>query len=216
MSVPERAMSLETKASKDLIKLAVEIDRFESYSIPHAQRIAVLANAIATKFNLASHDRETLHQAALVHDIGELAMNRHYIGREGVLNNEEHIDMQRHPVIGEQEAAKRGLPRAVQLIVRWHHEWWNGTGYPDCLEREQIPLAARILRVCDTYSAMTDYRPYSVPISESEAKRYLTEWAGIEFDPKVVMAFLSLEGFDVLISSIDEKANLNEHLTISE
>jgi len=78
--------------------------------------------------------------------------------------------------------------------VRWHHEWWNGAGYPDALEREQIPLGARILRVADTYSAMTDARPYKTAISAAEAKRYLTEWAGIEFDPKIVKAFLSLEG----------------------
>jgi HD-GYP domain-containing protein (c-di-GMP phosphodiesterase class II) len=102
--------------------------------------------------------------------------------------------MQRHTVIGEQEAAKRGWNRAVQLLVRWHHEWWNGAGYPDALEREQIPLAARILRVADTYSAMTDARPYKPAVSVTEAKRYLTEWAGIEFDPKIVKAFLSLEG----------------------
>ena len=100
----------------------------------------------------------------------------------------------------EQEAAKRGLNRAVQLLVRWHHEWWNGTGYPDALEREQIPLAARILRVADTFAALTDSRPYSVPISADEAKRYLTEWSAIEFDPKVVKMFLSLEDLQELES----------------
>lgn len=200
MSVPERAMNEEVKAGKELIKLADAIDKFEGYTIPHAHRIAVLTDAIAQQFNLASHDRQTLQKAALVHDIGEMVMNRNYITREGVLNKEEQIDMQRHPVIGEQECAKQGLPRAVQLIVRWHHEWWNGTGYPDGLEGEQIPRAAKILRVCDTYCAMTDYRPYSVPISESEAKRYLTEWAGIEFDPRVVLVFLSLKGLDELAS----------------
>ncbi len=200
MSVPERAMIQEIKVGKELIKLSEAIDKFEGYQNSHAQRIVVLADGIAQQFNLASHDRQTLQQAALIHDIGEMAMNRSYINREGVLSVEERIDMQRHPVIGEQEVAKRGLPRAVQLIVRWHHEWWNGTGYPDCLEREQIPLAARILRTCDTYAAMTDSRPHSLPISASEAKRYLTEWAGIEFDPKVVQAFLSLENLEELRS----------------
>jgi HD-GYP domain-containing protein (c-di-GMP phosphodiesterase class II) len=101
--------------------------------------------------------------------------------------------MQRHTVIGEQETARRGLSRAVQLIVRWHHEWWNGGGYPDALCREQIPLAARILRVSDTYAALTDARPFRAAISEAEARKYLTEWAGIEFDPAVVKMFLSLE-----------------------
>lgn len=209
MSVPERAMSQEINVGSELIKVSQSIDAFEGYKHPHAQRIVVLSDAIAQTFNLASHDRQTLQQAALVHDIGELVMNRDYITRNDILTREELMDMQRHPVIGEQEVAKRGVPRAVQLIVRWHHEWWNGTGYPDGLKREQIPLAARILRVCDTYSAMTDWRPYSIPISESEAKRYLTEWAGIEFDPKVVKAFLSLEDLEELESFTDEENQLS-------
>src|SRR5687768_4412489 len=126
-----------------LLNLAKTIDDFEGYAHPHAARIAVLSDATAKLFNLASHDRHALRQAALVHDIGELAMNRDYIRARKVLTEAERIDMQRHPVIGEQEAAKRGLSRAVQLLIRWHHEWWNGAGYSDALMRDRIPLAAR-------------------------------------------------------------------------
>lgn len=185
---------------KNLEKLARSIDEFEGYQHPHAKRIADLADSVARLFNMASHDRHALRQAALIHDIGELVMNREYIKTSRILTEQEQIDMQRHPVIGEQEAAKRGLSRAVQLLVRWHHEWWNGAGYPDALRRENIPLAARILRVVDTYAALTDARPYSPAISEAEAKRYITEWAGIEFDPAVVKAFLSLDGLPELKS----------------
>ncbi len=177
-----------------ILKLAAAADKFEGYAHPHAPRIAEFSDALAQKFNLASHDRLSLRQAALVHDVGEVVMNREYIKSNRTLREDERVDMQRHPVIGEQEAAKHGLNRAVQLLVRWHHEWWNGTGYPDALKQEQIPLAARILRVADTFAALTDARPYSVAISEQEAKRYLIEWSGIEFDPKVVKMFLSLEG----------------------
>jgi HD-GYP domain-containing protein (c-di-GMP phosphodiesterase class II) len=190
----------EKFSDEPLAQLAAAMDEFEGYAHPHGRRIAVIADAIAEKFNFASHDRQALRQAALVHDIGEVVMNRDYIRASRLLREEERIDMQRHTVIGEQEAAKRGLGRAVQLLVRWHHEWWNGTGYPDALEREQIPLAARILRVADTYAALTDSRPYSVAISASEAKRYLVEWSGIEFDPKVVRAFLALENMPELES----------------
>jgi HD-GYP domain-containing protein (c-di-GMP phosphodiesterase class II) len=183
----------ENNLEENLLKISSLMDEFEGYEHPHAARIAVLADAVAQKFNLASHDRLALRQAALVHDIGEVVMNRNYIQIKRLLTEQERVDMQRHPVIGEQEAAKRGLSRAVQLLIRWHHEWWNGVGYPDGLERQQIPLAARILRVVDTYVALTDRRPYSEAIPESEAKRYLVEWSGIEFDPKVVKVFLSLE-----------------------
>lgn len=190
----------EKPLEEPLAELSAEIDSFEGYAHAHGKRIAVISEAIAEKFNFASHDRFSLRQAALVHDLGEMIMNREYIKANRLLREEERIDMQRHTVIGEQEASKRKLSRAVQLLVRWHHEWWNGTGYPDALEREQIPLAARILRVADTFCALTDSRPYSLAISASEAKRYLAEWSGIEFDPKVVKAFLELRGLAELES----------------
>jgi len=192
-------------SDEPLAQVSAAMDEFEGYAHPHGRRVAVISEAIAEKFNFASHDRHALRQAALVHDIGEMVMNREYIKANRLLREEERIDMQRHTVIGEQEAAKRGLSRAVQLLVRWHHEWWNGAGYPDALEREQIPLAARILRVADTFAALTDSRPYSVAISASEAKRYLVEWSGIEFDPKVVKAFLSLANLPELESYAVER-----------
>jgi HD-GYP domain-containing protein (c-di-GMP phosphodiesterase class II) len=195
--------AVEPVFDEKLLKVSADVDRFEGYAHPHGVRIAAISEALAKHFNLGSHDRLSLQQAALVHDIGEMTMNRDYIRANRILTDEERLDLQRHPVIGEQEAAKRGLSRAVQLLVRWHHEWWNGMGYPDALEREQIPLAARILRVADTYSALTDSRPYNEAIPAAEAKRYLAEWAGIEFDPRIVAAFLELEGLDELRSYAD-------------
>ncbi len=183
----------EAEFDERVLEIAGATDEFEGYANPHAARIAALSDALARTFNLSPHDRHVLRQAALVHDIGEALMNRDYIKSRAALREDERIDMQRHTIIGEQEAAKRDLPRAVQLLVRWHHEWWNGSGYPDALENEQIPFAARILRVCDSYCALTDARPHRTAESETEAKRRLTEWAGIEFDPAVVKAFLSLE-----------------------
>ena len=175
-----------------LLTISAAMDEFEGYAQPHGRRIARIADALAQKFNFALHDSQALGQAALVHDAGELVMNRDYIKADRILRDEERVDMQRHTVIGEQEAAKRGLSRAVQLLVRWHHEWWNGGGYPDALVGEQIPLAARILRVADTYASMTEARPHRAAISSAEAKRYLIEWAGIEFDPRIVKHFLLL------------------------
>lgn len=175
-----------------LLRMAPQMDRFEGYADAHSQRIAAFSDSLGAAFNLASRDRFFLQQAALIHDIGELKMNREYIRSTNVLSVEERLDLQRHPVIGEQEAAKLGLPRGVQLLVRWHHEWWNGDGYPDGLASEQIPLAARILRVADTYAALTSQRPFRGGWSVEESKRYLIEAAGIEFDPAIVKAFLSI------------------------
>lgn len=190
----------EEKLENALLNTASLADEYEGYRRSHAFRIARLADCVAQKFNLAAHDLYSLHQAALLHDLGGVVMMRDYIKANRPLSDEERIDMQRHPVIGEQEAAKRGLSRAVQLLVRWHHEWWNGTGYPDALNGEQIPLAARILRVVDTYCALTDTRPFRAAISENDARKYLIEWAGIEFDPKVVKVFLELNDLEELKS----------------
>ncbi len=176
-----------------LLGISARMDRFEGYSGAHGVRVASIADSLGAAFNLASRDRFFLQQAALIHDIGEMTMNREYIGGTTGLTSSERIDLQRHPVIGEQEAAKLGLPRGVQLIVRWHHEWWSGGGYPDGIENEQIPVAARLLRVADTFSALTSARPFRPAMAVDNAKKYLTEWAGIEFDPSVVKAFLAIQ-----------------------
>lgn len=183
----------ESRFDEKLLEVSSEMDAFEGYGHPHGLRIATIADAIGKQFNLAAHDRFFMQQAALVHDIGEVVMGREYIKEIRGLTPEEYLDVQRHPVIGEQETARRGMSRGVQLLVRWHHEWWNGGGYPDALEGEQIPLAARILRIADSYAALTDNRPRRHAMDDAEAKRYLAEWAGLEFDPKVVKAFLSID-----------------------
>jgi HD-GYP domain-containing protein (c-di-GMP phosphodiesterase class II) len=88
----------------------------------------------------------------------------------------------------------------VQLLVRWHHEWWNGSGYPDALRQNEIPLAARILRLADSYAAITDARPFRPAMTEAAARKLIVERAAIEFDPAVVAAFLNLGDFEELKS----------------
>ncbi|MFN2533544.1 MAG: HD-GYP domain-containing protein [Pyrinomonadaceae bacterium] len=184
---------IDKRAEEAFLQLSSTADRFEQYRNPHASRIAAIADAIATAFHLARHDRGSLRVAALLHDLGEVAMERDYIQRVTSLTNEERVDLARHPLIGEREASRASADRAAQLLVRWHHEWWNGRGYPDNLKREEIPLAARILRLADSYAALTDVRPYRPAVSIEEATQQIIERAGIEFDPSVVKQFLSLE-----------------------
>jgi len=184
---------IDKATSEAFLELAKTTDRFERYENAHAQRIAGVADEIAMVFHLARHDRGSLQAAALLHDLGEVAMEREYIQASRLLTFEERLDLARHPVIGEREASRAGADRAAQLLVRWHHEWWNGAGYPDALRREEIPLAARILRVADSYVALTESRPFRAALSEDEARRQLADAAGIEFDPAVVNVLLSLE-----------------------
>ena len=191
---------IDSATAEAFVQLARTTDKFERYENPHAQRIAVIADEIAQEFHLARHDRGSLYAAALLHDLGEVAMERDYIQATGALSQEERLDLSRHSVIGEREASRVGADRATQLLVRWHHEWWNGAGYPDALRREEIPLAARILRVADSYAALTDARPFRRAFTVEQARRELVDRAGIEFDPGVVSVLLALEGLPELVS----------------
>lgn len=193
MSAFSRNSERNRAAREAYLDLAAAADQFEQYPNPHAIRIAAIADRIAEAFHMAPQDRKSLRIAARMHDLGEVAMERDYIKRAGSLTEEERADLQRHPVIGEQEAARASADRDVQLLVRWHHEWWNGSGYPDALRQDEIPLAARILRVADSYASLTDARPYRPALSEADARGQIVERAGIEFDPALVTVLLAVK-----------------------
>jgi HD-GYP domain-containing protein (c-di-GMP phosphodiesterase class II) len=197
----------DNATSKAFLQLATAADEFERYDHPHAARIARIADEIAKKFHMAAQDLTSLRAAALLHDLGEVAMEREYIQRAGRLTDDERMDLSRHPVIGEQECARVGADRAVQLLVRWHHEWWNGCGYPDALRQAEIPLAARVLRLADSYAALTDTRPYRPAMAEDEARKAIIAHAGIEFDPKVVLAFIELDPIDEMHAVAGSRAS---------
>ncbi|HKV41375.1 MAG TPA: HD domain-containing phosphohydrolase, partial [Blastocatellia bacterium] len=174
------------------VKLAQHIDAFENYSRPHSRLMADLAARLAQRLGLLQQDINAIAEAALLHDIGLFQMSPRYLLTPGPLGREDRIDLWRHPIIGEQEMAKRGASRHAQLLVRWHHEWWNGSGYPDMLSLEDIPIGARILRSVDLYSALTSDRPYRPRFEETVAREELRSSAGTECDPYVIHVLLRL------------------------
>jgi HD-GYP domain-containing protein (c-di-GMP phosphodiesterase class II) len=185
-SEPERSLG------DRLLKIAIEIDRVEGYSEPHAIAIARIAEKIGARMGLHGIDLTALKFAALVHDIGERAMKRNYLLRPSSLSWEETLDLWRHPILGEQAAGELKLSRLTQLLVRWHHEWWNGGGYPDGLAGEAIPVGARILRAVDSYFAFISNRPHRDRFDRAEAEQIIADLAGIEFDPQVVKLLLQV------------------------
>ncbi|HLG14019.1 MAG TPA: HD domain-containing phosphohydrolase [Blastocatellia bacterium] len=172
--------------------LAGRIDSFEKYSGPHSRVMAYLAVRLARRFGLIQTDVNAIAEAALAHDIGLFAMSPDYHSTRGPLNVEQRVDLWRHPIIGEQQMAKREFGRAAQLLVRWHHEWWNGSGYPDGLAFEDIPIGARILRAVELFSAVSSERPYRGALPPDEALEVLKSSAGVECDPYVMKALLAL------------------------
>lgn len=175
-----------------LLKIAIEIDRVEGYSEPHAIAIAWTAEKIGARMGLHGVDLTALKFAALAHDLGERAMKRNYLLRPSALSWEETLDLWRHPILGEQAAGELKLPRQTQLLIRWHHEWWNGGGYPDGLAGGAIPAGARILRAVDSYFALISDRPHRRRVDRIEAEQIIADLAGIEFDPQVVKLLLQV------------------------
>jgi ribosomal protein L12E/L44/L45/RPP1/RPP2 len=175
-----------------ITRVAERIDSFEKYSHPHSRVMAELSARLARRMGLIQADINAIAEAASLHDIGLYAMNPAYHSSPGPLKFEERMDLWRHPIIGEQQMAKRDASRQSQLLVRWHHEWWNGTGYPDMLAFEDIPIGARILRAVELYSALTSDRPYRAAIEDGQAVEALKSSAGIECDPYVVKALIAL------------------------
>jgi hypothetical protein len=181
-------------------RLADRIDSFEKYTQPHSRLMAELAGHLARRFGLASADVDAITEAAMLHDIGLYTMSPAYYALPRPLTFEARLDLWRHPVIGEQQMAKRDAKRHSQLLVRWHHEWWNGSGYPDMLAFEDIPIGARILRAVELCSALLSDRPYRDALKEDQAIDALGSSAGIECDPYVVKGLLAL--FDELRAGI--------------
>ncbi|MEW6130707.1 MAG: HD domain-containing phosphohydrolase [Acidobacteriota bacterium] len=197
----------EKSREETINHLASRIDKFEKYSGQHSQAMSELAAHLARRFGLAESDIEAICEAALLHDIGLQTMMPVYHASPNALRFEERLDLWRHPIIGEQETAKREASRHAQLLVRWHHEWWNGYGYPDMLAYEDIPIGARILRAVELYNALLGKRPYRSAHTKKEAVEILKASAGIECDPYVVHALLAL---------LDEMGELQAPEPISE
>ena len=173
--------------------LASAVDARDKYTAGHSQRVSHIADAMARSLKLPDQEMEIIKWAGLLHDVGKIGIRDHVLLKEGPLDREERILMNQHPTIGaEIVGPAKQLSREAPLI-RTHHEWFNGSGYPGGIEATDIPLGARLLGVADAYEAMTSSRPYrKKPLSHEIAVSELTKYSGIQFDPQMVDALLSL------------------------
>jgi diguanylate cyclase (GGDEF)-like protein len=189
-----RFQELERVYVSTIEALAGALEAQDQYTSDHAHALAEMAVAVGAVLGLPSESLRELELAALFHDIGKIGVPSEIIRKPGPLTTDERRIMDKHPEIGEQILAPVPFLQPIRPIVRACHERWDGNGYPDGLVGAEIPLAARIVFVCDAYHAMTTDRPYRRALPEQQALVRLRRAAGTQFDPKIVEAFLDLRG----------------------
>ena len=158
----------------------------------HARRVRRYAVALAGEISI-SEDRTlaAIDAAALLHDIGKLGIPDRLLDKPGPLTREEYDHVKLHAIIGADMLSAVAFPGPLAVIVRHHHENWDGTGYPDGLAGEQIPVASRIIRFADTIDAMTTERPYRAPLTESQVRAEVIRCRATQFDPQIADRLLS-------------------------
>src|SRR2546427_5849082 len=166
--------------------LALAIEAKDQATGEHLQRVRVYAVELARDLGLTEDETEALRAAAILHDIGKLAVPEHIISKPGKLTPEEFEKIKIHPMVGAEILERVNFPYPVVPIVRAHHEKWNGGGYPIGLRGEEIPIGARILSVVDCFDALASDRSYRPGMTGEDALRQVESEAGKSFDPKVV------------------------------
>lgn len=166
--------------------LALAIEAKDENTSKHLQRVRVYAIEIATELGLSDDEKNALKAAAVLHDIGKLAVPEYIISKPGKLTPEEFEKMKIHPIVGAEILEQVHFPYPVVPIVRAHHEKWDGTGYPDGLSGEAIPIGARILSAVDCLDALASDRQYRNALPLEEAMALVASEAGSSFDPRVI------------------------------
>jgi diguanylate cyclase (GGDEF)-like protein/putative nucleotidyltransferase with HDIG domain len=184
--------------------LAIAIDAKDQTTHGHVRRTQIYATQMGQLFKVSENDLRALHAGALLHDIGKLAVPEYILNKPGKLTEAEFAKMKIHPTVGGDILKRVNFPYAVEDIVRYHHEKWDGSGYPKGLKGEQIPLIARIISVVDFYDATRCDRPYRKGMKREDSLALLNSMIGTAFDPKVVKVFAEhVVEFDRLIDSED-------------
>lgn len=178
-----------------LAGLASLLDAAEGYGAPHATAVADLAATLGRRLGLPESSLLSLRIAALTHDAGQVTLPRDLFRKEGPLTTEEWFLVRTHPLIGEL-ALRQTVPALSEVpsLIRWHHERWDGAGYPDRLQGEEIPLGARILAFADAVSALGQARPYRPARPAREVRAEILRETGLQFDPTVVQAWIAVRG----------------------
>jgi HD-GYP domain-containing protein (c-di-GMP phosphodiesterase class II) len=185
---------LQRSIFQSLLGLANALEAKDVYTSGHSSRVSRFARELALAAGLSQTAAETVAQAGLLHDLGKISVPESILSKPGALTPDEWEIMRRHPVTSAQIVAPLEFFDQGAIIVRHHHERYDGSGYPDGLRADMIPLGARIVAVADVYDALTSDRPYRVRLAHAEAVRYLREQGGRTLDRDLVGLFVDLFG----------------------
>jgi diguanylate cyclase (GGDEF)-like protein/putative nucleotidyltransferase with HDIG domain len=184
--------------------LAIAIDAKDQTTHGHVRRTQLYATEMGKLLNVSEPEIQALMAGALLHDIGKLAVPEYILNKPGKLTESEFAKMKIHPTVGGDILKRVNFPYPVEDIVRYHHEKWDGTGYPKGLKSQGIPLVARIISVVDFYDATRCDRPYRKGMTREDSLTLLKKMAGSSFDPRVVEVFIAhVEEFDNMIAAQD-------------
>jgi putative nucleotidyltransferase with HDIG domain len=190
------ARYVETKElfEQTISALSKAVDARDPYTRNHSSRVSHIAEAMCRVMRLGEDEIEKIKWAGLLHDVGKIGIRDHILLKEGPLDKAERILMNQHPTIGAEIVAPASQLAEEAPLIKAHHEWFNGSGYPDGVEAMDIPLGARILTIADAYEAMTSSRPYrKTPLTHEIAIEQLEKFAGIQFDPDIVPILVNLD-----------------------
>jgi putative nucleotidyltransferase with HDIG domain len=186
-----RFVEMREMFTQTITALAEAVDKRDPYTSKHSWRVKTIAVDIGRVMRVSDSELEALEWGGLLHDVGKIGVPDNVLLKQERLNKEERMIMNAHPVLGAQIIAPVTKLSAELPIIRHHHEWFNGSGYPDRLIGDEIPKLARILHVADAFEAMTAARPYRMtPLTTEQALAELRKFAGIQFDPVIVDAFV--------------------------
>lgn len=174
---------------KDVREILLIISSMREQFNHHGPRVSGTAVKLAEAVGLSLYEIGLIAAGAQLHDIGKLLIRPELLNAPRKLTEDERIEMQTHVVLGWEIVNQAGYEKTIQDIIRHHHEKWDGTGYPDGLRERDIPLAARIVAVCDIYQAMTDERIYRVSCTHQFAKDFMVASKGIILDAELVDVF---------------------------
>lgn len=172
--------------------LVIATEKKDTYTVGHTFRVTMYALRLGEELRVKPEQLRAIAQGGLVHDIGKVSIPNSILNKPGKLSNDERKIIEKHPLNGYKMCKDLGFMKEELNIIRYHHEKWDGSGYPDNLKGENIPFLARIVAVADVYDALTSERSYRKAWSHSEAMNFLIEQKGIHFDPKFVDAWANL------------------------